>query len=65
MKLLLLLVVTFFASSVYAVTEANVGFFIKNEMSDDDYINGVGTEVWLISYCYEVTFIACCYVFRQ
>ncbi len=49
MKILLLIVVTFFASSVYAVTEAHVGFFIKNEMSGDDYINGVGTEVWLLN----------------
>ncbi len=49
MKILLLIVVTFFASSVYAVTEAHIGFFIKNEMSGDDYINGVGTEVWLLN----------------
>jgi len=30
-----------------ANTVNNLGFFIKTEINDQDYINGIGTEVWL------------------
>ena len=43
--LLLLSLITINIS--YANTLNNVGFFLKTEMNDQDYINGFGTELWL------------------
>ena len=31
----------------FANTINNVGFFLKTEINDHDYINGIGTEYWL------------------
>jgi hypothetical protein len=46
--ILFLLFTTIIASySVRANTVNDLGFFIKTEINDDDYINGIGTELWL------------------
>ena len=31
----------------FANTMNNIGFFLKTEINDEDYINGIGTELWL------------------
>ena len=32
-----------------ASTDQEIGFFLKTELNDGDYINGVGSEYWLIN----------------
>ena len=41
----------FFLVSLSSVAQASdsVGFFLKNEFNDDDYIAGVGVEAWLVN----------------
>jgi hypothetical protein len=47
MKLFIIVVLFFYSVTSYAETTENLGFFIKTEFNDDDYINGFGSEVWL------------------
>lgn len=47
MKLFFIVVLLSFSVTTFAATSESLGFFIKTEFNDDDYINGFGTEAWL------------------
>jgi len=49
MKILYIFIFFIFSFAVNAQTNNNIGFFVKNEIHDSDYISGIGVEAWLIN----------------
>ncbi len=49
MKILSIFIFLILSFAVNAQTNNNVGFFVKNEIHDNDYISGIGVEAWLIN----------------